>query len=93
MYKYCTIDMPDHPSLETMVTNIRAKVPAYLKHGGQFDADTQRTNVAGTQVILFTLATEDFPSLVRNALGFVGHTRAGITAMLATSEWTPTEEA
>ena len=90
-YTYCSIDTPDRPSLETLVNVCRAQVQAYVKHGGQFDADTQRQNIAGTRVILFTEG--EFPVIVQNAAGFILQTHEEINALLLTPGWTdPNEE-
>lgn len=85
MYNYCVIDMPDHPSLETLVGVCRAQVRAYAKHGGKFDADTQVSNLAGTKVKLFTEG--EFPVIVQNAPGFVELTESEANTMLASPEY------
>lgn len=88
MYRYCVIDIPDKPSLEAMVADIRAKDQSYINHGGVFNTDSQQQNVAGTQVKLFTMIDEQFPAAVQSAAGFAEYTQAGIMAILATAEWT-----
>ena len=89
-YKYCVIDMPDRPSLEVLVNVCRAQVRAYVRHGGEFAADTQRQNIAGTQVVLFT--EDAFPVIVQNAAGYVEKTEAEINTLFQTPEWNEGQE-
>lgn len=85
-YAFCLIDTPDRPSLENYVTVCRAQVQAYIKHGGLFTADTQPSNLAGTQVVLFTEGS--FPMIVQNATGYAEKAEAEINTLFDTAEWT-----